>query len=80
MKKNVLKTLTLAAVLALPVTAYAQTDGSEGETTGTNAPAEATDSATDWGWLGLAGILGLAGLGGKRYTQTVVNTSNTTRR
>lgn len=78
MKTNVLKALTLAAVLALPVTASAQTDGSEGTTAGTNAPPEATDSATDWGWLGLAGILGLAGLGGRRYTVTTTNT--TTRR
>ncbi|KEF35280.1 hypothetical protein RDMS_02020 [Deinococcus sp. RL] len=78
MKTNVLKALTLAAVLALPATAFAQTDGTESTTVGTNAPPEATDAATDWGWLGLAGILGLAGLGGRRYTVTTTNT--TTRR
>ena len=33
-------------------------DGSEGEIVSTEAPSEATDSATDWGWLGLAGLLG----------------------
>ena len=62
MNTKSLKVLALAAALAVPV-AYAQdTSTTTTETTtvqeDTNNPNN-EDKATDWGWLGLAGLLGL---------------------
>lgn len=76
--KTVLKALTLATVLAFPV-ASAQESGNTttaGTTTsGTplvedKANPSNRDPGTDWGWLGLAGLLGLGGLAGRRYADT----------
>lgn len=69
--KTALKTLALLTVLAAPV-ALAQDTG----TTGSGTPlvedkANPSNKApgTDWGWLGLAGLLGLGGLAGRRYAE-----------
>ncbi|MFC4425624.1 WGxxGxxG family protein [Deinococcus navajonensis] len=69
-----LKLLALTAALALPVTALAQDTSTTTTETTTTSNEGATDGATDWGWLGLAGLLGLGGLAGRRYVETSTNT------
>ena len=56
--------VALALLAAAPVLAQEATD----EAAATEAaPASATqDNNTDWGWIGLLGLIGLADLGGRR--------------
>lgn len=84
MSHHVLKALAVTAALALPVNAFAQTDTTDTATTDTTTTDTTTTQNTgggfDWGWLGLAGLIGLAGLGGGTPTRRVTSTTTTTRR
>lgn len=98
MNAKVLKIMALAAALSVPVALAQDTGTTDntaaattnpGGTTGSGTPLvedEANpnneDPGTDWGWLGLAGLLGLGGLVGRKYveTQTVRDTTTNVRR
>lgn len=76
--KNALKLLTLTVALGLPVasaqsTSPAGTTGSGTPTVQDSSNPSNQDRGTDWGWLGLAGLLGLAG---RKYTETYVTTTS----
>lgn len=79
MHSKSLRAATLAAILlSVPVAALAQNNNTTGTNTADTATARDRDNrGFDWGWLGLFGLIGLAGLM-KRDRPTVRTTTTPT--
>lgn len=74
-KKICYTALVALSLTALPVVATAQDIGPGG----TAVAEDRNDDDTDWGWIGLAGLLGLAGLMRRDRHHDAHRTGTTTR-
>ena len=64
MRNFMLKLVLGLSLIALPLTLSTMAQTSSDPTTSPQrgTPTDAFDQDTDWGWLGLSGLIGLAGL------------------